>query len=94
MQLNNWLQAHGGAHRLVWNNYIAGGPRHRPNWCSDCFGTVTFVRCGDRRIDYLVIVDGSMLGQGHGSSKGDAQEVAAGMTLANLLSGHETTTPS
>ena len=41
MQLNNWLQAHGGTHRLAWNNYIAGGPGHRPNWCSDCFGTAT-----------------------------------------------------
>ena len=52
------------------------------------------VRCGDRRIDYLAIVDGSLLGQGSGSSKGDAQEAAAGMTLANLLSGNETATPS
>jgi hypothetical protein len=58
------------------------------------FGTADFVRCGDRRIDYLATVDGSLLGQGHGPSKGDAQEVAAGMTLANLLSSHETATPS
>ena len=94
MQLNNWLQKHGGTRRLAWNNYIAGGPRHRPNWRSDCFGPVTFVRCGDRRIDYLAIVDGSLLGQGNGSSKGDAQEAAAGMTLATLLSSHETATPS
>lgn len=94
MQLNNWLQAHGGTHRLVWINYIAGGSRHRPNWRSDCLGTGTFARCGDRRIDYLAIVDGALLGQGHGPSKGDAQEVAAGMTLANLLSSHETAAPS
>lgn len=94
MQLNNWLQTHGGTHRLAWNNYIVGGPRHRPSWRSDCFGTVTLVRCGDRRFDYLATVDGSLLGHGHGPSKGDAQELAAGMTLANLLSSHETTTPS
>ena len=94
MQLNNWLQAHGGVHRLAWNNYIAGGSRHRPNWRSDCFGMATFVRCGDRRSDYLGIVDGSLLGQGHGPSKRDAQEVAAGIALANLLSSHETATPS
>ena len=53
-----------------------------------------FVWCGDRRIDYLAIVDGSLLGQGSGPSKGGAQEAAAGMTLANLLSSHETGTPS
>ena len=94
MQLNNWLQTHGGTHRLVWNNYIAGGPSHKPNWRSDCFGTATFVRRGDCRPDYPVIVDGSLLGQGHGPSKADAQEDAAGMTLANLLSSHETATHS
>jgi len=77
MQLNNWLQAHGGTCRLTWNNYIAGGPRHRPDWRSECLSTVTLIRCGDRRIDYHAIVDGSLLGQGHGSSKRDAQELAA-----------------
>lgn len=41
MQLNNWLQAHGGVNRLTWNTYIAGGPRHKPNWHSECFGTAT-----------------------------------------------------
>lgn len=41
----------------------------------------------------ISLVDGELLGQGHGSSKGDAQEVAAGMTLASLLSGHRTATP-
>lgn len=86
MQLNNWLQAHGGPQRVVWNNYIASGPRHKPNWHSDCLSIVAFVRCCDRRIDYLATVDGSLLGQGSGYSKGDAQEVAAGMALANLLS--------
>ena len=94
MQLNNWLQAHGGTLRLAWNNYIAGGPSHRPNWCSDCYGTATFFRCGNRRPDYRVIVDGSLLGQGHGPSKADAQEDAAGKTLVNLLSSHETATHS
>jgi len=94
MQLNNWLQAHGGTHRLAWKNYIVCGPLHKPNWGSDCFGTVTVVWRNDRRVDCLAIVDGLPFGQGYGSSKGDAQEVAAGMTLANLLSSHETATPS
>ena len=42
---------------------------------------------------YLATVDGKLLGKGQGSSKGDAQEVAAGMTLANLFSSIEASTP-
>lgn len=51
------------------------------------------VRCGDRRIDYLATVDGTLLGNGHGPTKGDAQEVAAGMTLATLLPSHDAENP-
>ncbi|KAF9786750.1 hypothetical protein BJ322DRAFT_670755 [Thelephora terrestris] len=75
MQLNNWLQGHGGTHRLAWNNYIVCGPRHRPKWRSECS------------------VDGTLFGWGHGPSKGDAQEVAARMTLETLLSSYEAANP-
>lgn len=51
------------------------------------------VRCGDRRIDYLPSVDGALFGKGQGSNKRDAQEVAARLTLKNLLSGHEAGNP-
>jgi hypothetical protein len=95
MQLNNWLQGHGGTGRLTWNNDIAGGPRHRPNWHSECFGTMPLLDAAIARlIPLLHVVDGTLFGEGHGPSKGDAQEVAAGMTLAHLLSGHEAATPS
>jgi hypothetical protein len=93
MQLNNWLQGHGGTKRLAWESH-RGGSCHRPTWHSECFGTVTSFNVAIfGLITYLATVDGKLLGKGQGSSKGGAQEAAAGMTLANLLSSPEAATP-
>lgn len=37
MQLNNLLQANGGAGRLRWGDAVRGGPDHCPSWTIDAF---------------------------------------------------------
>lgn len=37
MQLNNFLQASGEAHRLRWGDPIQNGPDHHPNWTINAF---------------------------------------------------------
>lgn len=85
MQLNNYLQANGGARLLTWEVYQSG-PLHQPSWTAIAYSpsfNVIFKHCFSTNT-CLFIVRGVEYGRAFGSSQASVKEEAARQTLSAL----------